>query len=64
MPHFYLRNKEVVLPKIKAAAELVYHELDQREVVLGGDIIAKPKVRKAVRNIVKMIGSANAMNMN
>jgi len=33
-------------------------------VVLGGDIIAKPKVRKAVRNIVKMIGSANAMNMN
>ena len=23
VPHFYLRNKEVILPKIKAAAELV-----------------------------------------
>ncbi len=33
--------------------------------VLNGDIIgSKPKVRNAVRNIVKIIGSANAMNIN
>lgn len=38
IPPFYLRNKEVVLPKIKGGKEMVSQELENRELVIDDRI--------------------------
>ncbi len=41
VPAFYLRNKEVVLPKIRNPQDLISQELDSRELFMGSPTAEK-----------------------